>query len=89
MQQSIFARPMWVTIFALTAAIAWGWAYPLIKLGFEEFQILPDMTGSKMLFAGVRFFLSGAILIAIARLTKRSFQVKGNTVGDTSYSSPF
>ena len=77
MQQSIFARPMWVTIFALTAAIAWGWAYPLIKLGFEEFQILPDMTGSKMLFAGVRFFLSGAILIAIARVTKRSFQVKG------------
>ena len=37
--KSIFQRPLWVTIFALTAAIAWGWAYPLIKLGFSEFAI--------------------------------------------------
>lgn len=29
---SIFQRPLWVTIFALTAALVWGWAYPLIKL---------------------------------------------------------
>ena len=36
---SIFQRPVWVTIFALTAAIAWGWAYPLIKLGMQEFAI--------------------------------------------------
>jgi drug/metabolite transporter (DMT)-like permease len=79
MQQSIFARPTWVTIFALTAAIAWGWAYPLIKIGFEEFQIHPDMTGSKMLFAGVRFFLSGVIILTIARATKRNFQVKGKS----------
>ena len=35
--KSIFQRSLWVTIFALTAAIAWGWAYPLIKLGFAEF----------------------------------------------------
>ena len=40
---SIFQRPVWVAIFALTAAIAWGWAYPLIKLGFVEFGIIgPD-----------------------------------------------
>ena len=37
--KSIFVRPLWVTIFALTAAVAWGWAYPLIKLGFAEFHI--------------------------------------------------
>ena len=34
---SIFQHPLWVSIFALTAATVWGWAYPLIKLGFEEF----------------------------------------------------
>lgn len=45
--KSIFQRPLWVTIFALTAAIAWGWAYPLIKLGFSEFAITTEMTGSK------------------------------------------
>ena len=31
---SVFQRRGWVTVLALTAAIAWGWAYPLIKLGF-------------------------------------------------------
>lgn len=46
---SIFQRPVWVSLFALTAAISWGWAYPLIKMGMEEYQITADMTGSKML----------------------------------------
>lgn len=74
--KSIFQRPLWVTVFALTAAIAWGWAYPLIKLGFSEFSITPDMTGSKMLFAGIRFCLSGLIILAIAGSKKRNFKVR-------------
>ena len=72
---SIFQRPLWVTLFALTAAISWGWAYPLIKLGFTEFGITQAMTGSKMLFAGIRFACSGAILLLIAAFTKRNFRV--------------
>lgn len=72
---SIFQRPLWVTLFALTAAIAWGWAYPLIKLGFAEFGVTQTMTGSKMLFAGIRFAMSGFILLAIALATKRNFRV--------------
>ena len=72
---SIFQRPLWVTLFALTAAISWGWAYPLIKLGFTEFGITQAMTGSKMLFAGIRFACSGAILLIIAALTGRNFRV--------------
>lgn len=74
---SIFQRPFWVVAFALTAAIAWGWAYPLIKLGFAEFGITQVMTGSKMLFAGVRFILAGLIVLAIAAATRRRFAVAG------------
>lgn len=74
--KSIFQQPLWVTIFALTAAIAWGWAYPLIKLGFSEFAISADMTASKMLFAGIRFCLSGLIILAIAGTKKRDFKVR-------------
>ena len=74
-KKSIFQRPLWVTLFALTAAISWGWAYPLIKLGFMEFDITQEMTGSKILFAGIRFALSGLIILAIAKLTRRRFQV--------------
>lgn len=77
-EKSIFERPFWVVVFALSAAISWGWAYPLIKLGFEEFGIAQSMTGSKMLFAGIRFFISGILILAIARLFKRDFKVKSN-----------
>lgn len=62
----LFQRPLWVSLFALTAAVVWGWAYPLIKLGFAEFAITPDMTGSKMVFAGIRFLLSGLIVLSMA-----------------------
>ena len=71
---SIFQRPVWVTVFALTAAIAWGWAFPLIKIGFNAFGITADMTGSKMLFAGIRFAAAGLIVLAVARSSGRLFR---------------
>ena len=73
---SLFQRPLWVAIFALTAAVVWGWAYPLIKLGFKEFAITPEMTGSKMLFAGIRFCLSGLIILAMAKGRGLSFRLR-------------
>lgn len=77
---SIFQRPVWVVVFALTAAIAWGWAFPLIKVGFSAFGITADMTGSKMLFAGIRFAVAGLIVLSVARSSGRSF--KTNETGD-------
>ena len=71
---SIFQRPAWVVAFALTAAIAWGWAFPLIKVGFGAFGITADMTGSKMLFAGIRFAAAGLIVLSVARSSGRSFK---------------
>ena len=70
---SIFQRPAWVVVFALTAAIAWGWAFPLIKVGFSAFGITAEMTGSKMLFAGIRFAAAGLIVLSVARSNGRSF----------------
>lgn len=72
---SLFQRPVWVALFALTAAVVWGWAYPLIKLGFAEFRITQDMTGSKMLFAGIRFCISGLIILIMARAKGLSLAV--------------
>ena len=71
----LFQRPFWVVTFALTAAIAWGWAYPLIKLGFQEFEIFTQMTGSKMLFAGIRFAISGLIVLSVAGIKRMNFRV--------------
>jgi len=75
---SLFQRPAWVAAFALTAAIAWGWAFPLIKVGFSAFGITPDMTGGKMLFAGIRFAAAGLIVLSVARGSGRPFR-PGNT----------
>ena len=75
MRTSIFQKPVWVAVFALTAAIAWGWAFPLIKVGFSAFGITADMTGSKMLFAGIRFAAAGLIVLSVARSNGRSFRV--------------
>lgn len=74
--RSLFQQPVWVACFAFTAAVVWGWAYPLIKLGFEEFAITREMTGSKILFAGLRFACSGLIVLALARGMKRSFAMR-------------
>ena len=63
-----------MVVFALTAAIAWGWAFPLIKVGFNAFGITADMTGSKMLFAGIRFAVAGLIVLSVARSNGRSFK---------------
>lgn len=82
-EKSIWQRPVWVAIFAFTAAFAWGWAYPLIKLGFAEFGITPDQTGSKMLFAGVRFAISGLIILAMAKGAHRSFVMSTGVRGWT------
>ena len=71
---SIFQSPAWVAVFALTAATAWGWAFPLIKVGFTAFGITPDMTSSKMLFAGMRFASAGLIVLAVARLSRHSLR---------------
>ena len=86
---NIFQRPLWAALFAFTAAFLWGWAYPFIKLGFDEFEITTEMTGSKMLFAGIRFFLSGVIILTVARLTHRSFSLKDEAKSSLLGSSLF
>ena len=83
---SIFQRPVWVALLAFTAAFSWGWAFPLVKLGFAEYGITQDMTASKMLFAGLRFGLAGIIILLIAATTGRSFSYK-NTAPKGSFSN--
>lgn len=74
-EKNLFQSQPWISVFALTAAVLWGWAYPLIKLGFQEFQIDTEMTAGKMLYAGIRFFLSGAIILAFAAKRKLNFRL--------------
>lgn len=77
--KTLFQRQPWVALFAITAAAVWGWAYPFIKLGFAEFGITHSMTGSKLLFAGIRFTLSGLIILALAKWQGKECRIRHNS----------
>lgn len=47
----------------------------------EEFKIATDMTGSKMLFAGIRFFVSGIIILTFAKGSHHRFNIRKATDG--------
>lgn len=54
---------------ALFCCLLWGSAVPAVKIGYGLFAIAPGDTPSLMLFAGLRFFLSGLILLGYAAAT--------------------
>lgn len=58
---------------ALFCCFLWGSAFPLIKVGYKWFQILPADTGAQMVFAGIRFTIAGLLVIAVASMMNRKF----------------
>ena len=61
------ARP----ILGLACALGWSLAYPFIKLGYGELQIVSTDLGSKILFAGIRFLMAGLLVLAFSGAQKR------------------
>ena len=52
---------------AIFCNILFGSAFPMIKLGYEFFSISEDVF-SKILYAGIRFFIAG-IIVFIMEIT--------------------
>lgn len=68
-------NPIMVCILALFCCALWGSAFPCIKIGYEWMKI--KGTGSQILFAGYRFFLSGIMtFVAGCILEKRILTMK-------------
>ena len=68
--ESFFTKTVVVVIGALLCTALWGSATPAIKIGYEH--ILPERNvSSTILFAGVRFFLSGIITVAIYSIARK------------------
>ena len=68
---SILTDPRAVFATATLCCLLWGSAFPAIKAGYAVFAIAPADVPSQMLFAGYRFALAGAILLAYAALSGR------------------
>ncbi len=64
-------NPAAVCALALLCCALWGSAFPCIKLGYEWLDI--EGTGSQILFAGYRFFLSGIFTFVIGGVIERKF----------------
>ena len=48
---------------AIFCSILWGSAFPVLKVSYEELQMVPEDTIAKVVFAGMRFLLAGLILL--------------------------
>lgn len=56
---------------AIFCTMLWGTAFPFIKLGYAAFSIAEENIGSKLLFAGLRFFLAGIAVLVFMLLRKQ------------------
>lgn len=71
-QHSVFSRPSGVALLACLCCLLWGSAFPSIKLGYAQFHIATGDVPSKLVFAGWRFVMAGALLLLWARATGRA-----------------
>ncbi len=75
MKRSIWNQ--YAVAWALLCCVLWGSATPFIKKGYEIFNIQSTDTASILLFAGMRFTLSGILVLFVARfLYKNDFKIK-------------
>ena len=73
--KSYITSPLIVGLLACLCCLLWGSATPSIKIGYECFEIPAGDVASRILFAGARFTLAGALTILFGSLISRKFLV--------------
>src|SRR5699024_6348396 len=59
-----FLTNKWIVIsIAIFCSVLWGSAFPVLKVSYEELQMVSEDTIAKVVFAGMRFLLAGLILL--------------------------
>lgn len=72
MKAKIFLTNKWgILLSALLCTALWGTAFPVIKLSYQLFHLSTQDTGAKLLFAGERFVLAGALIFLFSLIFKR------------------
>lgn len=75
---------------AFVCCFLWGSAFPGIKIGYSLWRISGDDTWQIIRFAGIRFFLAGALVIAFASLMRhRLLLPEKNELGKIAFLSLF
>ena len=74
--EGIFRNSRYKSIMAIFCAFGWSLAYPLIKIGYREFQIDSSDLGGKILFAGIRFLFAGMLVFGFCCLRKKKLELE-------------
>ncbi len=72
-KEKFFTKPLVVCLCAVFCCLLWGSAFPCVKLGYKLFEINTQNSFSLILFAGMRFTLSGIFVIAFGSITQKRF----------------
>ena len=63
---------------AIFCTLLWGTAFPFIKVGYSAFKIEESDIGSKLIFAGMRFYVGGiygvSLFVDIKKKTADAFK---------------
>ena len=88
-KNNFFTKGIAVFYFRMLCCALWGSATPFIKTGYE--LMLPEKdVASTILFAGIRFFLAGAITVLIYSIGRNKFLYpKKENVGKVAIISVF
>lgn len=71
--EKLIKKNIVVYIIATISCLMWGSAFPFIKIGYKLLGITSSGTSSQILFAGVRFMLTGVLTILIFSAVNRHF----------------
>ena len=64
-----------VAIAAITCAVLWGSAFPVLKISYSEMQLAANDLSAKVVLAGMRFFLAAVFLFIAAVANKQNLRV--------------
>lgn len=70
-QNPIWTKTPFIILMASIACMLWGSAFPCIKIGYQLFQIPGSDSSTQILFAGIRFSISGLMVIITGSLINR------------------
>lgn len=72
-KKSLWNRTYFIVLIATICCLLWGSAFPCIKIGYRLFNIPAESSASQILFAGIRFALSGVMVIFAGSIINRKF----------------
>ena len=74
MKSNIFSNKITAVLLAAVVSMLWGTLFPMIKIGYKTFEIDNTEVASILLFAGVRFLISGIILVAMCSTKNKKLE---------------